>query len=258
MMFRHTFGWQVNGPWRLLRAGAALGLITGLFASCQNNGCLKSAGQETTERRELPAFHDITITDNLNVTLVQDPETYAEVRTGANLQSDIKLEVQGTRLFVANDSRCNWSRSYNVAYDVILHLPKLVNMDHEGQGTVRTAGQFRADTAFIHLRGAGDYDLDLRSNYLWLDQYELGDYRLRGQTDELLLAGGGLGRFFATDMHARICSFDLSSYAANDIHVTSSEAIWGTHAGPATIHYSGNPTHTDVRLTGKGKFVKMD
>ena len=258
MMFRSTFGLQVNGPWWVLRVGLALGLTTGCLVSCQSNDCLKSAGEETTERRELPAFHDITITDNLNVTLVQDTETYAEVRTGAHLQSDIKLEVQGSRLFIANKSSCNWSRSYSVAHEVILHLPTLINMDHEGQGNVRTEGQFRVDTAFIHMRGTGDYDLDLRSNYLWLDQYELGDYRLRGQTDQLLLSGGGLGRFFATDMRAQYCSLDLSLYAANDIYLNSAQNIAGVHAGPATIYYSGNPNNTELTLTGKGKLVKLD
>ena len=257
-MFRSTFGLQVNGPWRLLRASMALGLITGCLASCQNNDCLKSAGKETTERRELPAFQDITITDNLNVTLVQDTETYAEVRTGAHLQSDIKLEVQGPRLFISNESSCNWSRSYDVAHEVILHLPTLINMDHEGQGTVRTEGQFHADTAYIHMRGTGDYDLDLRGNYLWLDQYELGDYRLRGQTDQLLLSGGGLGRFFATEMRAQYCSLNLSLFAANDIYLNGSQEISGVHAGPGTIYYSGNPAFTGVILTGKGKFVKLD
>ena len=249
---------QVSGPRRVLRAALALGLSLGLLASCQSNDCLQSAGPETTERRNLPAFHDLTVADNVSVTLVQDTDTYAEVRTGQHLQSGIKLEVRGPRLFITNESRCNWARSYSVPHEVVLHLPRLVNMDHTGQGTVRTQGQFRADSAYIHLVGTGDYDLDLRSNYLWLDQYELGDYRLRGTTDQLLLSGGGLGRFFATDMRARACYLDLSLYTGNDIYINASEEIVGTMAGTGTIHYSGNPTTTSIRVTGKGKVVRLD
>ncbi|WP_170865211.1 GIN domain-containing protein [Hymenobacter psychrotolerans] len=210
------------------------------------------------ERRELPAFQDITVNDNVSVTLVQDTETYAEVRTGANLQPDLKLDVRGNRLYITNESRCNWSRSYDVVHEVVLHLPGFTDMDHLGQGTIRTRGQFRADTAYIHMTGTGDYDLDLRSNYLWLDQYELGDYRLRGTTDQLLLTGGGLGRFFATDMRARACYLSLSLYADNDIYVNASQYLQGSHAGGATIYYSGNPTFAGVQITGKGKFVKLD
>ena len=257
MMFQNTFGVQVKGPWRVLRGALTLGLSTGLLAACQNNDCLKSAGEETTERRELPEFQDITVNDNVSVTLVQDAETYAEVRTGKNLQEDLKLEVRGNRLYLTNESRCNWGRSYDVAHEVTLHLPRLNDVDHLGQGTVRTHGQFRADTAYFHMTGTGDYDLDLRSNYLWLDQYELGDYRLRGTTDQLLLTGGGLGRFFATDMRARACYLNLSIYADNDVYVNASEYVQGTHAGGGTIYYAGNPTTADVHVTGKGKIVKQ-
>ncbi|MBD2715053.1 DUF2807 domain-containing protein [Microvirga sp. STR05] len=230
----------------------------GLLASCQNNDCLKSAGEETTERRELPEFQDITINDNVSVTLVQDSETYAEVRTGKNLQEDLKLEVRGSRLYLTNESRCNWGRSYDIAYEVTLHLPRINDVDHLGQGTIRTQGQFRVDTAYFHMTGTGDYDLDLRSNYLWLDQYELGDYRLRGTTDQLLLTGGGLGRFFATELRARACYLNLSIYADNDVYVNASEYVQGTHAGGGSIYYAGNPTTADVRVTGKGKVIKQN
>jgi hypothetical protein len=258
MMIGRPFEVQVRVRCGVLRAGLALGLSAGLLASCHSNDCLTSAGEETTERRELPAFHDLTVADNVNVTLVQDTETYAEVRTGANLQADLKLEVQGSRLFISNESRCNWARSYAVAHDVVLHLPRLINMDHIGQGTVRTQGRFRADTAYYHMKGTGDYDLDLQSHYLWLDQYELGDYRLRGTTDQLLLSGGGLGRFFATDMRARACYVNLTIYAGNDVYVNGSEEVAGTLAGPGTVYYSGNPTTADIRVTGKGKVVKLN
>lgn len=257
MMFRSGLGVQVSGPRRVLRAALAFGLTLGLLASCQNNDCMKSAGPETTERRELPPFHDLTIADNVSVTLVQDTAIYAEVRTGANLQPDLKLEVSGPRLYISNSGSCNWARSYDVPREVVLHLPRLVNMDHLGQGTVRTQGQFRADSAYIHMTGTGDYDLDLRSNYLWLDQYELGDYRLRGTTNQLLLSGGGLGRFFATEMQARECSLDLSVYAANDIYLNASQSIAGGHAGPATVYYSGSANTTNMRVIGKGKLVKL-
>lgn len=258
MMIGRTFGVQVSGPRGVLRTVLALGLSMGLLASCNSDDCLTSAGKETTERRELPAFHDLTVADNVNVTLVQDTETYAEVRTGAHLQPDLRLEVQGTRLFISNESRCNWARSYDVAHDVVLHLPRLINMDHTGQGTVRTEGKFRADTAYYHLKGPGNYDLDLQSHYLWLDQYELGDFRLRGTTDQLLLSGGGLGRFFATDMRARACYLNMTIYAGNDVYVNGSEEVAGTMAGPGTVYYSGNPTTANIRVTGKGKVVKLN
>ncbi|MBC8082060.1 MAG: DUF2807 domain-containing protein, partial [Hymenobacter sp.] len=192
MKIRIGFALQGSGlPW-VLRALLLCGLLAGLLPACQRNDCLKSAGPVTTERRELPAFHSLTALDNATITLVPDTATYAEVRTGSNLQADLKLEVRDQHLYVSNESTCNWARSYAVPHAVTLHLPTLTNLHLYGQGDITTSGQLRADTMFLHLKGSGDFDLDLRSNYLWVDQFELGDYRLRGETDQLLLSGGSL------------------------------------------------------------------
>lgn len=257
-MFRSVFRPQVSGPRRVLRGWCLLGLTLGLLAGCQNNDCLKSAGDETTERRELPPFHDLTAEDNVNVTVVQDSETFAEVRTGANLQEDLKVEVRGERLYISNESRCNWARSYDVVHEVTLHVPQLVNVALNGQGNVRTAGSFRADTMFVHLKGSGDFDLDLRCNYLWMDQYELGDINLRGQTNELHLTGGGLGRFFASSMNASRCFLNLSVYADGDTYLRAKDGVVGTHAGPGTIYLAGNPPFVGVQITGRGSLEKLD
>lgn len=233
-------------------------LTISALTACQNNDCLKSAGDETTERRELAPFTELTAQDNVDVTLVQDTETYAEVRTGSHLQEDLQLEVRDNRLYISNKSRCNWARSYDVPHEVTLHVPQLSNIYLNGQGNVRTDGQFRSDTLFVHLKGSGDYDLDLQSNYLWTDQYELGDIRLRGQTDELHLTGGGLGRYFASGMQAKSCYINLTVYADGDVYVNAREGVAGTHAGPGTIYVAGRPPYLGMQVTGRGKVVQMN
>lgn len=256
MMIRIGVVPQVSGLRRVLRLLSLFGLSTSLLAACQNNDCLKSAGDITTERRDLPAFEELVALDNVNITLVQDADTYAEVHTGANLQSDLKLEVRGSSLYVSNESTCNWARSYSVPHEVTLHVPRLTDIALNGQGNIIGQGQIRADTLYLHLKGAGDYDLDLRSQYLWIDQYELGDYRLRGQTDELLLSGGGLGRFFGAGLRTTASYVNLSPYADGAIHLNATSSLTGRHEGTSTIYYTGNPTSAEVQITGRGKLVK--
>ncbi|WP_375433656.1 GIN domain-containing protein [uncultured Hymenobacter sp.] len=253
MMIRIGYAPQVSGLHWVLRAL----LLAWPLTACQDNDCLKSAGPVTTERRELAAFNELTATDNVNITLVPDTETYAEVRTGSHLQEDLKLEVRDQHLYLSNESTCNWARSYSVPHDVTLHVPSLPDMSLYGQGNIRTASQFQKDTLFLHLKGAGDYDLDINSKYLWIDQYELGDYRLRGKTNDLHLSGGGLGRFLASGLQvANYCYLDLSLYADGAIYINTSGIFNGTHAGTSTIYYTGNPTQTEIRITGKGNVVR--
>lgn len=253
-MIRIGYAPQVSGLRWVLRAL----LLAWPLTACQDNDCLKSAGPVTTERRELTAFKELTAIDNVNITLVPDTATYAEVRTGSHLQEDLKLEVRDNHLYVSNESTCNWARSYSVPHEVTLHVPTLPDMSLYGQGNIRTEGQFQVNTLFLHLKGAGDYDLDIDCNYLWLDQYELGDYRLRGKTNELRISGGGLGRFFATDLRvADYCYLDLSLYADGAIYLNTFGELSGIHAGTSTIYYTGNPTQATIQIRGKGKVVKQ-
>lgn len=249
---------QGNAGLRLLgiRTGRVAALAALLLVGCgqdHETDCLKSTGKVTTERRELEPFHVLTAYDNVDVTLVQDDETYAEVRTGRNLQEDIELSSSNGRLTIRNTSRCNWVRRYDVPRQVTLHLPRLTDVFLRGQGNIRTAGNFRADTLFCHLVGAGDYDLDITSHYLNQDMYELGNVTLRGRADDCHLTVGGSGSLRAQGLQTQQCYLDLTRDSDGNAHVTFADFLAGTHAGTGTVHYQGNPAKVNLRITDTGQ-----
>ncbi|MBC6607715.1 DUF2807 domain-containing protein [Hymenobacter sp. BT188] len=223
--------------------------------------CFKSTGSIVTERRALPHFQDLVTYTNVDVTLVQDTtiaEPYAEIRTGKNLQEDIELQVEDGRLTIRNTSRCNWVRRYDTPREVTLHVASIRDVALLGAGNISTSGNFRVSTVFFHLVGAGDYDLDLTSDIVYLDMYELGDVRLRGAADELSLIVGGLGSVRATDLQTKRCFFELTRSSDGSAYVSASDVVGGTHAGTGTLYYSGNPAAIDIRVTGKGKVVEVN
>ncbi|AIZ63690.1 hypothetical protein PK28_08275 [Hymenobacter sp. DG25B] len=220
--------------------------------------CFKSTGKLTTIRRELAPLHTLTVFDNVDVTLVQDTATFAEVRTGQNLQEDLELTEQDGALTIRNTSRCNWVRRYDVPREVTVHTPTLLNLFQKGQNTVRTQGTFRAEKLFCHLVGAGDFDLQVDSRYLWLDLYELGDIRVAGRTDSLHLTLGGLGSVYAQDLTTRHSFVLINRATAGNAHLLVTGGLFGSHAGAGTLFYAGNPPGVAVSVTGKGKVVKAD
>ncbi|UYZ64579.1 DUF2807 domain-containing protein [Hymenobacter weizhouensis] len=251
---------QGNAPRRLLRAKRTTGLLpllALLLAACSKEneaGCFTSTGSIVTERRSLPPFNQLTTYDNVQVTLVQDTATYAEVKAGKNLQEDIRLTVENGHLTVRNTSRCNWVRRYDTPREVTLHVPRLHGLWLWGQADIRTQGTFRADTIFYHLTGSGNYDLTVDSRYLWLDQYELGDIRVRGRADELHLTVGGKGSTYAQGLTARTADFRTNQFSTGNAHLTVTELLSGIHASLGTIFYRPAPTlRTEVQVTGKGK-----
>ena len=257
-MFWRNIWPQVSGPQPLLRGIVSLAAFLPLLSGCgdgHETDCLKSTGKVVTERRELAPFRVVIANDNVDVLLVQDTATYAEVRAGKNLQEDIELQVQNGQLTIRNTSRCNWVRTYDTPRELTLHQPRLTDVFLRGPGNVRTAGNFRADTLFCHLVGAGDFDLDITTDYLWVDSYELGNIDLHGKASEVHYTLGGSGSFRASGLQTRDFYFLSNKGSTGDAHVMASNFLSGTHAGSGTLYYTNTPS---VNLLGVGKVKKAD
>ena len=237
------------------RIGFGLALMVGLSTCSPGHGtdCLKSTGTIVTQRREVDAgLITVTAFDNVDLRLVQDTQTYAEVRAGDNLISDIVLTRKGNALEINNTSTCNWARSYDTPREVTLHVPRISNVFLRGQGNTSTVGQFEQDTIFFHLIGAGDMDLNLKTRQLFLDQYELGDITVQGSAERMDFTLGGSGRLFAQGITPRICYFKTTRDSDGDAHVRASDNLGGTIAGNGTLYYGGSPTVIDIAVTGRG------
>ncbi len=248
------------GGFGVLRGLARLGfglVAAASLGSCgpgHGTDCIKSTGPIITQRREVAAgLVTVTAFDNVDLRLVQDSLTYAEVRAGENLIGDIEFTRKGDALEIANTSRCNWARSYDTPREVTLHLPRIINLFLRGQGNVSTVGPFVQNRAFCHLVGAGDFDLNFRVRYLNIDQYELGDFNLRGSADELNFTVGGSGRLFAQGLALKSCYFNMTRDSDGDAHVRPTDVLDGLVAGTGTLYYTGNPPTLGVRITGTGR-----
>ena len=252
---------QLSRRSRLWAYAAPALLVTALLlAGCgkdHEGDCLKSTGKVTTEHRELLPFHVLRLYDNVEVTVVQDATTYAEVRTGQNLQEDLELTEQDGTLTIHNTSRCNWMRRYDVPRQVTLHTPRLTDVFHIGEKTLRTEGNFRQDTLFLHLARAGDIEFNVTCKRLFVDQYELGDMRLSGQTDELISTVGDLGSLYAQDLRARRAYIDLDKLGDGNARVFATDYLRASVAGTGTLYYNGSATQKDISVSGKGRAVSQ-
>ncbi len=250
---------QGNVLGRVLRMAAA-GLLLGgqlLLSSCDKEneaGCFTSTGRIVTEARTLPPFHVLTTYDNITVILVQDQQTYAEVRAGKNLQDDIRLDVKDGELTVRNTSRCNWVRRYDTPREVTLHLPRITDIFLRGQADISTLGEFRQDTIFPHLVGAGDFHLNLVSRYINMTQYELGDIYLTGSTNELHHTLGGSGSLYARNFPLQDAYLQLNADSDGNAHVRPARLLAGTHAGTGTVFYAPPPpARIILPVSGRGQ-----
>ena len=225
-------------------APVAAGLALAACGAGHDADCLKSNGPVTTQRRALTrGLTDIVLYDNVDVTIVPDTATYAEVRAGKNVIDDITFEYQGPkRLLIRSTSRCNWVRSYDTPREVRLHLPYLKDIEQHGYGLVTTDGLLRQDTLFVHSSSTGGINLEVSSVYLFIDIYDAGDMTLRGTAEDFHPNLGSNGFLFASGLSTRYCYFRTYPTWVGDAHVRVSQNIGGTLDGTGTFYYTGSPT----------------
>jgi hypothetical protein len=241
-----------------LQRGAWLLMSVGSLGACTAEvDCLKSNGTVVTQRRAVDRrTRTVLVYDNVDLTIVPDTATYAEVRAGEHVIDGLTLTYQDARTLVLNNTnRCNWARSYDTPYEVRLHVPHLTDVRQLGYGRISTASHWTQDTLFVHLLGDGDIQLDVASKYLYTDMWEIGDMTLSGTAEYFRSTVGGVGFLYAGGLTAGSCYFETTRSSLGDAHVQATQHLGGTVAGKGTVYYTGNPSSLDIK--GAGNVVRQ-
>ncbi|QKG52058.1 GIN domain-containing protein [Hymenobacter sp. BRD67] len=248
-----------------LRPAAAV-LAAGLaLAACgpdHSTDCLKSNGTVITQRRALDRrLSTVTVYDNVDLTIVPDTATYAEVRAGEHIIDDITFSTPlgPQKLIIANTSRCNWVRSYDTPRQVRLHVA--ANHGHfiieqYGYGLINNEGQWAQDTLFLRLWSTGDINMNVRSTYLYTDIYDAGDMTLSGTAEDFHPNLGSNGFLLASGLDARYCYFLTYREWIGDAHVRVRQNLGGTLNGTGRFFYTGTPSLIDVKGPDAGNLIK--
>lgn len=242
-----------------LRSTFYLLLPTVLLLGCQKENsldCVKSTGEIETQIRSLTNFQTLRIFDNPEVIIVKDSVPFVEVTAGKHLQENIVTEVKNGELFLRNINKCNWVRSYNKPIQIRVHVPRLKDIFHDGDGLLSSENILPADTLFLHLTGAGDADFTLNSNLVWLDLYELAEARLRGSNQDLTAFILSQGSLHAEELSNQNAFLKLSHQGQAFIQV--SEMLRAEISGPGNVFYKGNPTQIQTSGLGPGAVKKLE
>lgn len=246
---------QSNALARLRRVAAPLA-ASWLLAACgpdHDTDCLKGNGDVVTERRALDRrLRRVELYNNVDLTIVPDTATYAEVRAGAHVIRDIEFSTPGgpQQLVIKNTSRCNWVRSYYTPREVRLHVARSqahFDLEQHGYGLITNEGQWAQDTLYLRQWSTGDFTLTVRSTYLYLDSYDAGDITLRGTAEDFHPNFGSTGFLFAGGLAVRYCY--LYTYPAwqGDLHVRARDHLGGTLNGTGRLFYAGSPATIDLK-----------
>jgi len=235
-----------------------IGLLALSACEKENMGdCFKSTGKKSTEKRMLPSFTAMEIDDRINVFLEQSNQSSAEISGGENLLEFIRTEVEDGVLYIENDNRCNWVRSFKKDINILVKTPQLSQITYYGSGDLSSLNTFNTDRFIFNAwEASGDIRLTLACE----------DVELKVHTGPASLSCSGTGNRLVA-YNSSIGHLDSKEFEASDVLavnansgtliVYSDSLLDANIEGDGDLKYSGSP---EVRLrdVGSGRLIRLD
>ncbi len=236
-------------------------LIISFLLSCEKTDpgdCFKSTGKIIMENRPAADISYISLENNVNLILTQDSTPEIIVEAGENLLKDIKTELQNNLLYIRNENRCNWVRSYDKEINVYVSVQSLDSIDYQGSGDIYCTNTIMSDSIILDVRaGSGSINLDIEviSSYLSLHT---------GTADVNMSGYSGVCFIYANDYGPFNCRKLITDYmyinnrGTNDCYITVKKELGATIEYMGNIYYYGNPPVVFSKILGSGELIKME
>jgi hypothetical protein len=239
---------QKNALWLLL----SFLLLVLIGCESSDSNCVTNAGKVVKEVRELDDFDSIDVEEYVNLILTQDSVNKVTVETGNNILDGIVTEVNNGQLYIKNNNKCNWLRSYNIPVNVYISVKNLKKIYYNSSGNVTTTNTIRSNFfKFEVWGGCGsiDMDLDIYEGYFVL-QMGTVDFTLRGYCAINTIYAGDYGFFQCKDLTTGYTF--ITNQGSNDCYVRASQYLQATVNSIGNIYYSGNPDTLITKINGQG------
>lgn len=217
--------------------------------------CTKSTGKEVTEYRSASAFKNIHLSDNVDLIIYPDTTPFIRVTAGQNLIDGIITELDGNTLYIRNENRCNWVRSFKNKYTVETGMLQPELISHYGSGSIQCKDTIRFDGfTFDNWDGSGSINLLLNCSSTNLNIHVGScDLSASGISGVSYLYANGTG---VADLSQLETGYSyLKNSSTGDVRVRVTKELGATISHTGNVYYTGNPYRIDKNITGSGQLI---
>lgn len=239
---------------------AVIALCALLLLGCQQeqwDDCVTPAGPMRTEERMLSDFSSIDLGDRVDLLFEQRPDNTVAVEAGSNLLNQVITEVREGTLYVRNDNRCNWVRSFRPRITVRVPVSHVAKLTVRGTGNVDCRDSIvreRFDLAQWGAEGSVRLLLDVLTVDAGLHT-GAGDLKLLGRcSGEAFLYSGIMAPLDASGMRTRRVSVNNSGIADMRCWATVFLAVQLNSVGD--VYFRGDPPNVQSTISGTGRLIR--
>jgi hypothetical protein len=228
------------------------------LTTCQKDhmlDCFKSTGDQITQTRDAAEITDIQLDDNVDLIIHPNSDPYIKVTAGENLIDGIITELSGNKLYIRNENRCNWMRSFKNTYTVEVGMHNPVSIVYYGSGDISCSDSVKTpDFHFDGTNGSGSINILLSCNRLFLNNHTgRCDYHLKGKCDAAMVYLNDVATCDARELNSGY--FDVTSQTTGDVYANPLNELAVQILYNGNVYYSGSPVISSEKITGNGKLI---
>ena len=233
-------------------------LIALVFTTCKKDhllDCMTSTGKVITEHRKPGSFTKLNVKDNVDVIYHYDTICKLTVTAGQNLIDGIITELEGNTVYIRNENKCNWVRSFKNTYTIDVYAPEIENVQMFGSGDFTTADTLRTADFFLESWNASGSAMV----FLYCDQSHLinnigrMDITAKGKTRVSFIYINDTGVLNAQELKSDYCY--IRSSTTGKCSVAANIALGVEIRSVGNVYYFGNPQQIDQDITGSGNLI---
>jgi hypothetical protein len=225
--------------------------------ACNRDSCPFSAGKNSSQTRNLPAFSSIVLNDKINLILTQDTVQSITVSGDNNLLPGIHTDVTDGTLTIENRNGCNFLRDPGYVINVYVATSRLQYITYYGAGNITStntlnAGEFTVDS----WTGTGSVNLMVNCGLFRANVRNANaTITVSGQATAVSVYCAEAGSVNLINLSAVDVYVDQKS--VRDSYVNVSGQLRADIVYLGNLYYQGNPTKIDTLITSSGRLIHL-
>jgi len=228
--------------------------ITLLLSACSiEDRCISGSGDLKAKTVTLSEFTGVDLHLPGSVEIIKSNTFKVEIQARENILDLVRTDIISGKLRLDMDNRCIKGKS-DLAFKV--YTPELGYLRVAGSGNIKSEMLFPIRDWTIIIDGSGDINAQVNANKSEAIISGSGSMNLQGTADEMITRISGSGNIHAFGVTAKELRATISG--SGNIEATATETLSATISGSGNIRYKGQPSITNVSISGSGKLIKVN
>ena len=230
-----------------------------LFSTCQKDhlfDCLTSTGKTINQLRSTGNFSKVELHNSIDLIIYPVTLPFIQVSAGEHLIEGIITELQENTLYIRNENKCNWVRSFENKYTVKIGVQSLDDIEYHGSGNIHFMDTIKTnDFIFNSWNGSG-------STFLIIECATSNINNNAGRPDIHVSGISGVSYVYNHDVSSIDASDLISGFtfmrnsSTGDCRVYVTKELEAEIVDSGDIYYKGNPYKVSRTGAGSGKLME--